>query len=244
MIYRSTIDGQSGAPLIADALKARGPMENVASVSAEIVAAYEKFLPRLVLDLWEAHGIGDLDGGRLRLCIPRSLQSVVNQLFEGDPYLGGDTYALAFGAFGDLVAWNARHQMVYVNMQLSSVDVPALVHPTDRRPDDQSVLDGLLKLPAGMLDAFDANGQPMFETARERYGSLPPLHIYGMFPPAPKNEPFIVENHRIFDAEEWLSMKFSDSAFQLADMEAGRFGLRRIGPLKDGEALVEQGGFR
>lgn len=243
MIYRSMIDGQSGANFIAEAVKAQGPMANPAPVPAEILAAYKNLVPGLVLDLWQAHGIGDLDGGRLRLCIPGSLQSVVNQLFEGDPYLGGDTYALAFGAFGDLVAWNARHQMVYVNMQLSSVDVPALVRPSARRPDDRAVLDGLLGLPAGMLDAYDANGQPMFEPARERYGELPDLHIYGMFPPAPKDEPFIVENHRITDAEEWLSFKFSDSAFQLADMDAGRFGLRRIGPLTDGEILIEAGGF-
>ena len=243
MIYRSTIDGQSGAHLIAEALKAQGPMTNAAPVPAEIVAAYEDLLPGLVLDFWEAHGIGDLDEGRLRLCIPRSLQSVVNQLFEGDPYLGGDTYALAFGAFGDLVAWNARHQMVHVNMQLSSVDVPALVRGIAGIPDDRAVLDGLLGLPPGMLDAYDADGQPMFEPARKRHGDLPPLHVYGMFPPAPKNEPFIVGNHRVIDAEEWLSLKISDSAFQLADMEAGRFGLRRIGPLADGEALIEPGGF-
>lgn len=243
MIYRSTIGGKSGAAFIADALKARGPMTNVAPVPAEILKAYENLLPGLVLDLWQAHGIGDLDGGRLRLCIPRSLQSVVNQLFEGDPYLGGDVYALAYGAFGDLVAWNARHQMVYVNMQLSSVDVPALLRPAARVTDDRAVLDGLLGLPAGMLDAYDADAQPMFGRARDQYGELPALHIYGMFPPAPKNEPFIIENHRIVDAEEWLSMKISDSAFQLADLEAGRFGLRRIGPLTDGEALIEPGAF-
>lgn len=243
MIYRSTIDGQSGAPFIAEALAARGPMENPAPVPEEIIARYGSLLPGLVLDLWEAHGIGDLDEGRLRLCIPRSLQSVVNQLFDGDPYLGGDTYALAFGPFGDLVAWNARHQMVYVNMQLSAVDVPALVRGSARVPDDKAVLTGLLGLPPGALDAYDANAQPMFEPARDRYGELPPLHIYGMFPPAPKDEPFIVENHRIIDAEEWLSLKVSDAAFQLADLEAGRFGLRQIGPLADGETLIDAGGF-
>lgn len=241
MIYRSTIDGQSGAPFIAEALKAQGPMTNAAPVPPEILARYSKLLPGLVLDLWEAHGIGDLDGGRLRLCIPRSLQSVVNQLFDGDPDLGGDTYALAYGPFGDLVAWNARHQMVYVNMQLSAVDVPALVRPAARAPDDLAVLDGLLRLPLGVLDAYDAHAQPMFQPARDRYGELPALHIYGMFPPAPKNEPFIVENHRIIEAEEWLSLKLSDAAFQLADMQAQRFELRRIGPSLDDEALNAPG---
>lgn len=243
MIYRSMIDGQSSVQFIAEALETRGPMANVAPIPAEIIATYENLLPGLVLDIWEAHGIGDLDEGRLRLCIPHSLQSVVGDLFKGDPYLGSDTYTLAFGAFGDLVAWNVRHQMVYINMQLSSVDVPALLRPSERISDDQAVLGGLLRLPAGVLDAYDANGEPMLEAAQEAYGELPPLHIYGMFPPAPKDEPFIVVNHRIVEAEHWLSMKFSDAAFQLADMQVGRFNLRRIGPLAQDEALREPGEF-
>lgn len=243
MIYRSIIDGQSGQKFIDDAIRALGPMTSPAPVPAGVVASYENLLPGLVLDLWESHGIGDLDGGRLRLCIPRSLQAVMNQLFEGDPYLGGDTYALAYGAFGDLIAWNSRYQMVYVNMQLSAVDVPALVRPMARVSDDQAVLDNLLRLYPGTLDAFDADGQPMFDAAQKQYGELPPLHIYGMFPPAPKNEPFIVENHRIVEAEEWLALKFSDAVFQLADLESQRFGLRKIGPLRDGEAMTEPGGF-
>lgn len=131
--------------------------------------------------------------------------------------------------------------MVYVNMQLSSVDVPALLNPAKRGPDDQVVLDGLLKLPSGTLDAYDDKGRPMFEAARKRYGALPPLHIYGMYPPAPHDEPFNLDNHRIADAEDWLSMKISDSGFRLDDMETQRFGVRDIGPLAPGETLREAG---
>lgn len=56
-----------------------------------VLAVYEPLLPAVILDLSRNLGVGDLDGGRLRLCVPRSLQGVVDQIFEGDPDLAGDT---------------------------------------------------------------------------------------------------------------------------------------------------------
>jgi hypothetical protein len=241
MTYRSIIDGQSGAPFIAEALAANGPLIDPVSVPAPLIEMYRPLVPALILDVWEHFGIGDLGGGRMRLYVPRSLQSAVDQLFAGDPYLGGDTYALAYGAFGDLVAWNRRHQMVYVNMQLSSVDVPALINPALRGPDDQILLEGLLKLPPGALDAFDDTGTQMFDRAVEHYGALPPLHIYGMHPPAPRNEAFSLENHRVAEVDEWLSVKIAESVFKLDDPAGGRFGLRTIGPDPDGKTPAPAG---
>lgn len=241
MTYRSIIDGQSGEPFIAEAMATNGPLLNVSAVPAEIIAMYKPMLPALVLDVWDNYGVGDLGGGRLRLCVPRSLQGAVDQLFEGDPYLGGDTYALAYGAFGDLVAWNTRHQIVYINMQLSSVEVPALIRPNRRGAEDRVVLDGLLSLHPGAMDAFDAEGTQMFDRAEAQYGALPPLHIYGMFPPAPFDEPFTLDNHQIAEVDEWLSIKFAESTFSLDDPAEGRFGIRNIGPMPEGEAPLPPG---
>lgn len=229
MAYRSTINGVSSETPLREAIERLGGLENAQPVPAEIIARHKGRVPDLVLDLWENHGVGDLDGGRMRLCIPRSLHAPVRSLFHGDPDLGGDTLALAYGAFGDLVAWNPRHQMVQVNMQLSSVEAPSLLRPETRLPDDASVFQGLMNLIPGTLDAFDEDGQEMFTRARETYGPLPPLHIYAMFPPAPRDEAFALENHRPIDVDEWLSLKVSEAQFTLDDPDGGRFGLRPIG---------------
>ena len=245
MTWRSQIDGQSAEGLVARALERIGPMQEAIKPPAKVILQYEapgpRRLPDLLLDLWEHHGIGDLAGGRLRLCLPGALQREVDALLRGDPYLAGDTQAIAFGAFGDLVLWSARFQMVYVTMQLSVVEVPQLIRPEPGLSDDAALLHGLLGLHPDAMDARDAAGQPMFAPARERLKPLPPLHIYGMQPPAPIDEPFTLEHHAVSELPDWLAEKVSTSVFTLADLETGRMALRDIGPLQPVEPLRNPG---
>lgn len=241
MTFRSSINGVSAETLIVQAIESHGPLLDAVSVPNVVAGQYEKNIPDLVLDIWDNFGVGDLDEGRLRLCVPRSLQGVVDSLFDGDPYLGGDTYALAYGAFGDLVLWNTRHQMVYVNMQLASVDVPSLIDPARRVPDDEAAFEGLLQRHPLIMDAFDANGDMMFEAAQKRFDALPPLHIYGMYPPAPVNEAFALDNHKVVEVDEWLALKVAETTFRLDDLARERFGVRDIGPLPDGQDPLPAG---
>lgn len=229
MSYRSFIDGQESGPFIRDALERNGPLASVMPVPAAVIAHYERQVPDLVLDLWEHHGIGDLGGGRLRLCIPGSLQTAVDLLFSGDPDFGAGTRALAHGAFGDLVLWHPLHQMVFVNMQLASVEAPALVHPSLIGPPDKVVLENLLQINPVFFDAMDAQGQPMFDAAVDRYGPLPELHIYGMQPAVPFDEAYLLEYHAIVELEEWLIEKIGGTRFRLDDLDGHRPGLREIG---------------
>lgn len=241
MTYRSTIQDQSGEDAIANALNEIGPLTQQSPVPPEVIKNYQGKVPALALDVWDNFGVGDLCGGRMRLCIPRSVQSAVDLLFEDDPYLEGDTYALAYGAFGDLIIWSERFQMVYVNMQLSSVEVPALIDPTQNGPADEVLLDGLLKQDSRWGDAFDDAGKEMFDRANEQYGDLPPLSLFGMIPPNPYDEPFNLANHRIQEVDEWLIAKISGATFRLDDPDNGRFGVRDIGPLPEGQTPVAPG---
>ena len=241
MAFRSRIDGQNAEPLIVAAMDRVGPMIEPQPVPSEIISYFDGRIPDLMLDIWANYGIGDLGGGRLRLCIPQALQPAVDQLFRNDPYLGGDSTLLAYGAFGDLILWNARHQMVYVNMQLSLVEAPALVNPALRTEPDRAVLEGLLLRDPRLLDAFDDQRQQMFERALVAYGPLPPLSVYGMQPAVPYDEPFSLENHAISEAEDWLGEKVTGSFFSLGDLATGRLMIRDIGPLAPGEVLAEPG---
>lgn len=245
MTWRSTINGQSGEGFVARALDRIGPMQEAEKPPAQLIAHHAaptpRRLPDLLLDLWEHHGIGDLAGGRLRLCPPGALQREVDMLLRGDPYLAGDTQAIAFGAFGDLLLWSARFQMVYVTMQLSIVEVPQLIRPEPGLSDDAALLRGLLDIHPDAMDARDLAGQPMFERARAQLKPLPPLHIYGMQPPAPIDEPFTLDHHAVSDFPLWLEEKVASTIFTLADPETGRMALRDIGPLQPGEPLRPAG---
>ncbi len=241
MAFRSVIDGQNARPLIEAAIAEIGPMIEPQPAPAGVIRHYDGKLPAIMLDIWENYGFGDLAGGRLRLCIPEALQPAVDALFDGDPYLGGDTTLLAYTAFGDLILWNARHQMVYVNMQLSLVEAPALINPALRDEPDKAVYLGLLRREAWRNETYDNQRRPMFPLALEAYGPLPPLSIYGMQPAIPYDEPFTVENHRPVPAETWLEEKIGGGVFTLGELTGPRMTIREIGPLQPGEVLQDPG---
>ncbi len=240
MVYRSLIDGQPAAPFIAEAMERLGPLAERQPVDPAVLTFYKGKVPDIMLDIWENYGIGDLADGRLRLCVPRSLQDAVDGLFLGDPYLGEDSYLLAYGAFGDLVLWNSRYQIVLVKMQLSLVAAPALTQPAQAGPPDKVVLERLLGLTPAALDNFDADKQPMFERARDALGPLPPLALYGKHETA-FGQRESVDNLAIFDAEDWLVERAASHVFTLADPPARRLNIRRIGPLAPGETLRPAG---
>lgn len=241
MSYRSIINGQDGEAAIAAAIAALGPLENAQPVPVEIITFYEKRVPGVLIDVWENYGIGDLAQGRLRFCIPGAFNPVVAQLFGNDPYFANQVQVVAYGAFGDLILWHEKYQIVSVNMQLSSVEMPAFFNPALFGPADQVLYERLLQMHPNTMDAYDADGDPMFDRAKDAMGPLAELQIYGMQPPAPFHEAFTLDNHKPVDVTEWLSQKIAASVFTLDDPAGGRFAVRPIGPLQTGEILRQPG---
>lgn len=241
MAYRSIINGQNGQPFIEAAIDAVGPMTNPQRLPADILARFDDNLPRALIDVWENQGIGDLDKGRLRLCIPGALRTPVNTLFGQDPYFAGQVQAIAFGAFGDLILWHDTYQIVYVNMQLAFVEMPVFFQPITKTSDDDAIYHQFLKMQAGALDAYDDTGTPMYDNAIAAHDELKELQIFGMNPPAPFHEAYSLDRHHPTDVIEWLGEKFAATTFTLNDPATGRGPVRNIGPLLPGEELRRPG---
>lgn len=231
MSYRSEIDGQSGQAFITRLMAENGPLTQVQRVQPEVIAAYEGKLPPILLDVWDNYGVGDLAEGRLRLCLPGAFADTLSMLFANDPDLAIGSHVIAYGPFGDLFIWNERHHLVFVGMALSIVDAPFLFHSTRKMPVDRLILDYVLASPHKGLDVADDAGAPMLDRAKEQYGPLKSLQIYGMQPPVPFGEAIAVQNHAIAPAGDWMIEKVNGTDFMLVDVSTKRFGVRPIGQL-------------
>ncbi len=230
MAYRSQIGGQSGKVLIDAVMAERGPMTQARAVPSAVIAHYETRLPPLLLDVWENHGIGDLAGGLLRLCIPGAYAEPLATLFDGDLDFAGDTHVVAHSPFGDLLVWSERHALMFISMAQNFVDAPFLTQHRKTVVPDQLVLDHVLGMHAAALNMADDAGTPMFDAALAQHGPLQPHQIYGMMPPASFGASIAVDALAVTDGPSWFQAKLSSTGFALADVANAKFGLRPIGP--------------
>ncbi len=229
---------------LARLLVERGPIASVQAVPPEIVMAHEGHVPGIILDLWENHGVGDLLGGRIKLCVPTELEGAVEHLFRSDPDFGPppgpnvsrratDVHAIAHGAFGDLVLWSERHGPVLVNVRLGLVEAPFLFRPETAPRPDVAIMRLVLGADPAFLDAADADGAPMFDRAVAAYGPLARLRIYaigvaqGGAAMPPSIETLIPAPYR-----KWLKDRVVSKVWKLSDIAKGRLNIRRIGGVR------------
>ncbi len=220
--YLSMIDGVSGKVFLDQLMAERGPMRDVRAVPEAVAAAYVGRVPDIIIDLWRAHGVGNLAGGRLRLCLPSDFTDATGRLFDRDPDFAGDCHVIAHSAFGDLLIWSERHWLVHVGMLLGMVDAPMLFDPKLKVAADKVALDFILKANPALLDMADAAGGPMFEPAQAALGRLKPGQIYGLFPlPFNMDAPGI-DALQIVPADQYLDAKLQMATFPLWDPVQGQ----------------------
>ena len=228
---------------LARLLAERGPLDPVQPVPPGIVTAYEGRVPGILLDLWEDRGVGDLLGGRIKLCVPTELSGAVEYLFRGDPDFGAppaagpdaprratDVHAIAHGPFGELLLWSERHGLVQLMVRLGLVEASFLHRPATAPRPDAAILDFVLGADPAVFDLADEDGVPMFDRARSAYGPRGRLEIYapgiaqgGMGTP-PRVETLIPAPYR-----PWLEGRIVASVWRLSDLATGRMNIRRIG---------------
>lgn len=219
---------------LADLLDARGPLDHAVEVRHEEILRYENLMPPILLDIWEAHGVGDLAGGRLRLCVPAELTDPVQALFRGDPEFSLedgriDAHAVAHTAFGDLFLWSERHWLVHLNVVQGLVEAPFLHRPTLRLHADTTARDMLFMAPSDLLDMHDTEDQPMFERAQAAFDPLPRMIIYAPGP-AEAADPFpSFDDLYAAHYPEWLLARVTSKVWYLSDLQGGRPNIRRIG---------------
>ena len=230
---------------LARLLAERGPLDSARAVPREVVVAHEGRVPGILLDLWEDHGVGDLAGGRIKLCVPTELDGAVAHLFGGDPNFGPspvgagtetgaggatDVHAIAHGPFGSLILWSERHGLVLVDMRLGMVEAPFLFRPGTAPPPDAAILGMVLSADPAFLDLTDASGAMMFERAVAAHGRLGRMRIYA--PGAAEGgaaKPPTVEGLIPVPYRDWLEDRVVSKVWRLSDLATGRTDVRRIG---------------
>lgn len=210
--------------LFRQALAAHGPFEFHEPVPREIVAGYEGRVPDLMLDFWENHGIGELGGGLLKLCIPEMFAEPLALLLRDDPDFAQDTLALAYGPFGTLVLWNTREWLALVTHPGASVDTPFYRRETVALDANRVLFDYVLNADPKMMDLFDDTGDEMHDRAEASLGKLRPGLIYGQTGPD-----VAVESLAVQPATEWMADRFLGQTYMLHDLMGDRLNIRRIG---------------
>ncbi|SFR34048.1 GAD-like domain-containing protein [Litoreibacter janthinus] len=197
-------------------------------VDAVTIARYANILPDALLDVWRNSGLCSIAGGRMQLIVPDMFASLTSYIFEGDPDLAGDTYAIAYGALGEVVFWSGRHGFGFLAPGLATLDMPYILDPTPPTGDAQIAQD-LLTFPATGIESFDPAGAPVFERLQARFRPLPFGAIYGTTPVPPSLAGTPVEHYVVAEAADWLEAVYTNINITLVDWSRQPSELRRVG---------------
>ncbi len=196
----------------------------------ERIAAQIGRVPNLLIDLWRAHGVGAIRDRGLWFAMPGTLDGVEARMFDGDPDLGGDTTIVAYGAMGNLLAWNMRHGPVLVVPVGGAVQVPGLFRPSERLPDDAELLRYLRELHPFFFDQVDSENEQMLERVRGRLSALRAGQVYALYPvQGLLGTSYGVENVAVDEIADYLGAVATGKVLILHDYEGQSLNIREIG---------------
>ena len=112
MTYVSEIKGRSGKDHIDSVLGRMGPLLDPEPVDEGTLQAWTGTLPDILIDFWRNHGLGALQGGLMRLCLPDDFYGLLSRIFHTDKdFSHKDCHVLGYGPFGHLFLWSARNRV-------------------------------------------------------------------------------------------------------------------------------------
>ena len=214
--------------LVEQALAAHGPLRHAQPVPPESIAEWEGLLPELLLDFWENQGIGELGGGRMRLCLPQMFAEPLALLFHDDPDFAQGTVALAYGPFGSLILWNRREWLGLLTHPGAMLDAPFFGRSKAGLDPNRVVFDHVLNADPAFMDVIGEDGQDLFLHAQAQLGPLLPGQIYAPLPPGDLYQTRLDAMHRL-DVQDWLSARFAGQVHMLHDLMGDRLNIRALG---------------
>lgn len=232
MQFLSTVDGQPGDAVLDTLLAEHGPLEAQRDVPEPLILPRIGTVPDLLIDMWRAHGVGALRERGLWLVMPGRLDAVVERMFAGDPDLGGDTTIVAYGAMGNFLCWNVRYGSVLVSPASGAVQIPGLMQPAARRPDDAELLFYFRELDPFFFDRVDSANERMHDRARKKLGPLSAGQVYASYPIQTLGGDIGIENVVIDDISAYLTEVVLGIRFMLQDYEGRRYNIREIGGVR------------
>ncbi|WP_284757131.1 GAD-like domain-containing protein [Agrobacterium sp. fls2-241-TYG-188a] len=178
---------------------------------------YRGKVPDAMLEFWQHNGVGVVLDGYFQFCDPNRYRGVLRLVFDNDPDIRADqTYALGFGSFGTIIAWNETYQDVIIDLVKSRVSCPALVSGKFHDP-DLSVTSQLMMLDDPSFDEYDSDVKKLFKRARSKLGKLGVDQIYGFRPVLALGGNRDLTSLSIYDAVPHMAILAQAHEFQLMD---------------------------
>ncbi len=199
-------------------MKKYGAFEPVEHVSAADVEPYRGKLPESLLTLWVECGRGAWLGGKFQFCDPARYRSVLDLVFGADPdFSSRDCLPYGFTAFGELLVWSQRHQVVKIDLRVGSVAAPKM-NSKNPAPDDLVIsISTLPMLDDAQGDMVDNNNKPLFDRAVAKLGRLTLGEVYGFVPALTLGGVAKLENLKRVSALEHFFILAQSTSFVLRD---------------------------
>jgi hypothetical protein len=195
-----------------------GAFAPVERVSAADVEPYRGKLPESLLTLWLECGRGAWLDGRFQFCDPTRYHPILELVFGTDAdFSSRDCLPYGFTAFGELLVWSQRHQVVKVDLRFGWVTAPKMNAQT-RAPDDLII--GITTLPAlnsSNGDMVGADEKPLFNRAVAKLGQLELGEAYGFVPALALGGEAKLGNLKRLKAFEHFSILAQSTRFVLRD---------------------------
>lgn len=178
---------------------------------------YRGKVPDAMVDFWQQNGTGIVLDGYFQFCDPNRYSGILKLVFDNDPEIRAEqTYALGFGAFGTIIAWNEAHQDVIIDLVKGRVSCPALVNGKSHDP-NLSVTSQLMMLDDPSFDEYDADVKKLFKRARSKLGKLGIDQIYGFKPVLALGGNRDITSLSIYDAVPHMAILAQAHELQLMD---------------------------
>lgn len=227
--YLSQIGGRSGEAAIRALFDQRGPLQRQEQVLEASIEPFVGNVPNLMIDIWRFWGAGSLEEGAFWLAAPGLLDPVVGLIFDHDPDFGGDTYGLAYGAFGNLICWSQRHGPVLVVLQGGSVQGPGFFSPNSRLPQDAELLTLFRDIHPFFFDAVDADNVELLNRSVGRFGKLGPGEVFAAYPIRRVQGDVTIDKVTKMPLLDHLTDVVVNLEFMLRDYQGGNLNIRPIG---------------
>lgn len=218
MTYISEIKGRSGKDHIDSVLKRSGPLIGASVVPAATLETWTGVLPDILIDFWRNHGLGALQGGLMRLCVPDEFDGLLSEVFQADKdFSHKDCHVIGYGPFGNLIVWSTRHWIVRIDLLRGRVSASGLADPRKKHNENASIVADLLGHQPDSLDVVDYDGKKMFKPAVSALGPLKTGQAFGFFPALAMGGAPQIANLKTVQAMEHFLFLAQLKQFQLVD---------------------------
>lgn len=196
-----------------------GRMSNARSVPDQIIQKHRGKLPAILLELWQAQGVGDWANGLFRTCIPGDFDGLLSQIFHADSeFSHADCYIFAYTVFGTVFAWSERHGLIRIDLNRGEVIANELTKKRTEGRKEDAVTALLFRLTKNdSLDAYDDDDKKLYSRAVKKLGRPGIGQAFGFFPALAMGGAPRLENLRIVPALEHFLFLAQLQPFRLVD---------------------------